>query len=183
MAVDVPRPRAPDAIGEPSAYQRFLVGLVGDDDAAAVQEATPGEARRLIDEAGGRIRERPKPGEWSVLECLGHILDAELVSSGRYRWAIAHDEPDVIGYDQDRWVERLRHGDADPEELYADFVALRRANLSLWRRLSDDEKQRVYIHAERGPESVDLAFHLVAGHDRFHLAQARWALANAGEVR
>jgi hypothetical protein len=32
------------------------------------------------------------------------------------------------------------------------------------------------MHAERGPESVDLTFRLMAGHDRFHLAQARRAL-------
>jgi hypothetical protein len=87
----------------------------------------------------------------------------------------------VIGYDQDRWVERLHHADDDPEELFTQFAGLRRTNLALWRRLTDEEKQRVYLHAERGPESVDLAFRLIAGHDRFHLAQARWALANVGE--
>jgi hypothetical protein len=32
------------------------------------------------------------------------------------------------------------------------------------------------MHAERGPESFDLAFRMIAGHDRFHLAQARRAL-------
>jgi hypothetical protein len=33
------------------------------------------------------------------------------------------------------------------------------------------------VHAERGPESYELTFRLIAGHDRFHLAQARRALA------
>jgi hypothetical protein len=177
VPVDVPRPVSPDAIEEPSEYQRFLVSLVGDDDPADVQEATIDEARQLTQDAGERIRVRPEPGEWSVLECLGHIFDADLVTAGRIRWAIAHDEPDVIGYDQDRWVERLHHAEDDPGELLAQFEALRRMNLALWRRLTEDEKRRVYVHAERGRESVDLAFHLIAGHDRFHLAQARWALA------
>jgi hypothetical protein len=181
VAVEVPRPHAPDSIDQPGEYQRFLVGLVGEDDPAEAQSAAIDEVRRLIDEAGARIRLRPEPREWSVIECLGHIFDADLVSAGRYRWAIAHDEPDIIGYDQDRWVERLRHADDDPEELFTQFTGLRRTNLALWRRLTDVEKQRVYLHAERGPESVDLAFHLIAGHDRFHLAQARWALANVGE--
>jgi hypothetical protein len=35
------------------------------------------------------------------------------------------------------------------------------------------EKARVGLHEERGPESLDLSFRLVAGHDRFHLDQAR----------
>jgi hypothetical protein len=34
----------------------------------------------------------------------------------------------------------------------------------------------VGIHAERGRESFDLLFRMLAGHDRFHLAQARRAL-------
>jgi hypothetical protein len=32
------------------------------------------------------------------------------------------------------------------------------------------------MHAERGPESYELTFRLIAGHDRFHLAQAERAL-------
>ncbi|MGQ0670957.1 MAG: transposase [Actinomycetota bacterium] len=31
-------------------------------------------------------------------------------------------------------------------------------------------------HAERGPESYELLFRMIAGHDRNHLAQARPAL-------
>jgi hypothetical protein len=34
----------------------------------------------------------------------------------------------------------------------------------------------VGLHAERGPESYELTFRLLAGHDRFHLGQARRAL-------
>jgi hypothetical protein len=36
------------------------------------------------------------------------------------------------------------------------------------------------MHSERGPESFDLTFNLAAGHDRFHLDQARRALAALG---
>jgi hypothetical protein len=32
------------------------------------------------------------------------------------------------------------------------------------------------VHSERGNESFDLLFRMIAGHDRFHLAQARRAL-------
>jgi hypothetical protein len=104
------------------------------------------------------------------------VCDAELVASGRYRWAIAHDEPPLLGYDQDLWVERLNHGRDDPAELLDLFGPLRRANLALWSRSTSEQRARVGMHAERGPESVDLMFRLLAGHDRFHLAQARRAL-------
>lgn len=170
------RPSSPDPVAEAAAYQQHLLGLLGRDDPAQVQAATPASLRALIEEAGDRVRERPEPGEWSVLECAGHVADAEIVYSGRYRWTIAHDEPPLIGYDQDLWVERLHHNQDDPGELLATFDALRAGNLVLWARSTPAERERVGMHAERGPESLDLSFRLIAGHDRFHLAQARRAL-------
>ncbi len=120
--------------------------------------------------------ERPAEREWSVLGCLGHASDAEIVVSGRYRWILAHDEPPLIGYDQDLWVDRLHDGDDTPEQLFALLEPLRAANLALWHRTSAAQRARVGHHAERGPESYDLTFRLISGHDRFHLAQARRAL-------
>lgn len=169
---------SPDPVREPAEYQRHLTGLVGDDDPADVQAAGPGAWRQLVAEAGDLVAERPEPDEWSVVECLGHALDAELVSSARYRWILAHDEPPLVGYDQDRWVDRLhRDRNDDPDELLETFEVLRRANLALWARSSEQERGRVGIHAERGPESYELTFVLIAGHDRFHLDQARRVLA------
>jgi hypothetical protein len=46
----------------------------------------------------------------------------------------------------------------------------------LWARSSEEDRARVGIHAERGPESFELLFRMIAGHDRFHLAQAERAL-------
>lgn len=171
---------SPDPVAEAAAYQRHLLGLVGYDDPAEVQAATPAAIRALVAGAGPDLRTRPAPGEWSVVELVGHVVDAELVSSGRYRWILAHDTPAIPGYDQDRWVARLHHQEADVEELLRLFEALRAANLGLWRRTPVEEHSRYGIHAERGPESYELTFRLIAGHDRFHLAQAR---ATLDEVR
>jgi len=171
-----PEPSSPDPVSDPSGYQRHLLGLLGDDDPAEVQAAAPAGWRTLIAEAGGRVGERPEPQEWSVLECLAHATDGELVSSARYRWIVAHDEPPLIGYDQDLWVDRLHPGGESADELLAQFEALRTANLAMWARSTPEERARVGMHAERGPESYDLTFRLLAGHDRFHLAQARRAL-------
>ena len=178
IAPIAPEPaHSPDPIDEPKAYQDLLVGLVGDDDPATVQAATPALLRELLADAGSDLRTRPEAGEWSVLECIAHITDAELVASGRYRWILAHDEPDIVGYDQDRWVDHLHQPVEDPAALLAWFEPLRRANLELWARTPADQRPRIGLHRERGPESYELTFVLIAGHDRFHLAQARRALA------
>jgi uncharacterized damage-inducible protein DinB len=169
--------RSPDPIAEAAAYQAHLLALLGDDDPAHVQEATPGSLQSLVRDSGDLLRTPPEQGEWSVLQCVGHIADAEIVYAGRYRWILAHDEPPLIGYDQDLWVTRLRHAEADPEELLATFEPLRAANIALWRRTPASERARIGRHEERGPESFDLSFRLIAGHDRFHLGQARRTLA------
>jgi len=172
----MPAMTSPDPISDPSGYQQHLLGLLGADDPAEVQASSPAAWRALLAEAGDRLRERPEPEEWSVLECLGHAGDAEIVVSGRYRWILAHDEPPLIGYDQDLWVDRLHRADDDPAELLAMLEAFRAANLALWRRTTADDRARIGMHAERGPESLDLTFRLIAGHDRFHLGQAGRAL-------
>ena len=168
---------SPDPMTQAAAYQRSLLDALGGDDPAEAQATTPAAIRALVVEAGGDLRTRPADGEWSVIECIGHIVDAELVCAARYRWIVAHDEPDLIGYDQDLWVGRLGHRDADVEGLLALFDALRAADLALWGRSSAQDRGRVGIHRERGRESFDLLFRLLAGHDRIHLAQARRALA------
>jgi hypothetical protein len=170
---------SPDPVAEAAKYQRFLLEKLGDDDPAVVQAETPAALRRLFDEAGERVRERPSPSEWSVLEAAGHLLDAELVCAARYRWILSHDEPALMGYDQDLWVERLAHNEDDPDDLLAFFEALRTANPDLWSGSSAKQRARVGLHEERGPESFELLFRLMGGHDRNRLAQVRNALAGS----
>jgi hypothetical protein len=171
----VERPASPDPVTDPDGYRRHLFELLGPDDPADAQTATAPELRALVSRAGSALTVRPIPDEWSVLECIGHIADAEVVMSGRYRWVLAHDEPPLIGYDQDLWV-RLRHRSDDPDELLDTFESLRGANIALWRRTTPEDRSRVGVHAERGRESYDTMFRMLAGHDRFHVAQAGRAL-------
>ena len=168
--------QSPDPISDPKGYQTHLLGLLGDDDPAAVQAGTPPTLRQFAAEAGPYLPLRPEPAEWSALECIAHIVDAEIVMSARYRWVLAQDEPPLIGYDQDLWIDALHADETDTDGLIDLFAALRLANVTLWRRTPTDRRQRLGIHAERGPESYDLGFRMIAGHDRFHLAQARRAL-------
>jgi hypothetical protein len=125
---------SPDPVDDPKGYQDMLVGLVGADDPAEIQAAAPELVRQLVAEAGDLLDRRPTEGEWSALECIAHMLDAEIVASGRYRWILAHDQPELIGYDQDLWVDRLHAPIESVEELLAAWEPLRRANLALWAR-------------------------------------------------
>jgi hypothetical protein len=169
----------PDPIAQAAAYQQSLLAALGDDDPADVQAEAPATIRALLAEAGPHLRTRPAPREWSALMCVAHNVDAEVVMTGRYRWTLAHDEPELIGYDQDLWADNLHGDDEDPEDLLRLFEPLRAANIALWRASSPADRARVARHRERGPESYDLMFRMLGGHDRVHLAQARRALEAA----
>jgi hypothetical protein len=171
-----------DPVGSPRAYQDLMLELVGDQDPAEVQSPLLDDVTSILSDAGAQLRARPAPQEWSVLELLGHLVDAEVVTTARYRWILAQDEPELIGYDQDRWVQGMNHQDADPNELLALLGALRRSNLDLWFRSSDAERARVGIHVERGAESFELLFRLIAGHGLFHLAQMRRTLRQVRSI-
>ena len=174
---------SPDPVTEGRAYQQQLLSLLGEDDPATVQQQTEAALRSVLKDAGSDLRRRPAAGEWSVVELLGHLADAEIVMAGRYRWAISQDQPPLLGYDQDQWVARLHHNDDQPDELLTVFTGLRAANLRLWGRTSADDRRRVAMHAERGPESYELMFRMIAGHDRFHLNQMRQTLRQLREAR
>jgi hypothetical protein len=171
----------PDPVSAPDAYRQSLLAALGDDDPAAAQAATPGLLRDLVADARDALRVPPEPGEWSVNECLAHLVDGELIVAARYRWMLAEDEPDIVGYDQGLWVTNLGQRAEDSERLLAVFDALRGWNLDLWARTPIEGRSRFGLHRERGAESVDLTFRLAAGHDRIHLAQAQRALASVRE--
>jgi len=176
--IETPRP-APDPVAQAAAYQQSLLAALGADDPADAQAETAANIRAMLADAGPHLRTRPAPREWSALLCLAHIVDAEVVMTGRYRWTLAHDQPELIGYDQDLWADNLHGDDEDPEGLLRLFEPLRAANIALWRSSSPAGRARVARHRERGPESYDLMFRMLGGHDRVHLAQARRALEAA----
>ncbi len=170
-------PATAESLAQGRAYQQTLLAALGEDDPAVAQAETPANLRRLIEDSGVDLRTRPEPTEWSVVELIGHVVDAELVSSARYRWILAEDEPELMPYDQDRWATRFHPAGEPVEELLSLFEPLRAANLRLWRATPAADRARVGQHLERGPESYDLTFRLLAGHDRVHIAQARAGLA------
>ncbi len=163
----------PRVTPEWAAYRQFLFDLVGDDDPAEIQAETPRLLRERVSRAtaSNALRTRPEPAEWSVAGLVGHFLDGEIFASARYRWILGHDRPALEGYDQDLVANASDHQQADPEMLLNAWEGLRRANLALWARSTQEQRAREGVHMERGPSTFDVLFRELAGHDRFHLAQ------------
>jgi uncharacterized damage-inducible protein DinB len=153
-------------------YTAAVLELLGSQDAFEVLRQTEPALRQVVDGLSeAQIGKPEAPGKWSMRHVLQHLADSDLVWGYRLRMVLAHDHPQLTGYDQDLWADRLRYEKADADEALHDFSVLRHANLRLLGRVSDADLKRVGVHAERGEESVEHMIQLYAGHDLVHRRQ------------
>lgn len=153
-------------------YVRAVLALLDDRDPFDVLEQTPSALREGtgdVPEADLGVPEAE--GKWSIRHVVRHLADSEIVWGYRLRMVLAHDRPELTGYDQDAWAGNLGYSEADVAEALEEFEALRRGHLRLLRRASPEDLDRVGDHAERGEESVRHMLRLYAGHDLLHLRQ------------
>jgi hypothetical protein len=87
----------------------------------------------------------------------------------RVRLALTVDGYVVQPYDGAQWV--ARETSTDPETALAAYLALRRLNLLLYKRIPSDRRARPFPHPELGEISIDWILQTVAGHDLHHLRQ------------
>lgn len=162
--------------GELHPTESQLLAELGDLDPAASQLDALEAWEHLLHVSGDLARVRPFSNEWSALEVLAHLTAVELTDGLRYRAMLVGDSPALADYDLADWASLLRRADIDGGSLLALFRGLRQANLDFWEHLDATGRGRIGIHPEYGPESIELRFRMLAGHDRMHLGQARRAL-------
>ena len=157
---------------ETAAYVDALLGLLADQDPVEVLRRTPSALEQFLATVPAQILTVPEaPGKWAIRDVMAHLTDSELVGGVRLRMVLAHDRPTIIGYDQDRWADRLRYREVDVRDALEQFTVLRRRNMRLWQDLSPADLARVGVHNERGEESLGHMRKLYAGHDVLHLRQ------------
>jgi uncharacterized damage-inducible protein DinB len=164
----------------PEEYRARLAAYVEGRDPLELQEAAPQTLARFLEGIDdGRLRQRPGPGRWSVVEILAHMAEDELVTSWRYRQMIEHDGALLAGFDQDLWARLGGYASWTARDALEMFRLLREANLRMLRALSPEEWERGGKHEERGPLSVrDLTRHMAA-HDVNHIRQVATLLGRS----
>ena len=125
------------------AYISAVLELLGDREPTAVLREMPSALQRSIEGLSQEQLRRPeRPNKWSIGQVLQHLADSELVSGWRLRLILAEDRPQLTGYDQDLWADRLHYDDTDPSDALELFAVLRRANLRLVDRASPTDLKR-----------------------------------------
>jgi hypothetical protein len=155
-----------------NAYREKLFKLLGERNPFEVLAQTATTLAEIVGKhSAALLRARPFEGKWTPNEVIGHLTDSEWVYGYRLRLILCEDNPTILGTNQDSWVASLRHNEREPSELVEIFRVLRQLNLTMWRRTSPADLERIGQHNERGPESLGMMLQLVAAHDLSHLDQ------------
>ena len=167
--------RLPDPATAPETYRDALLALAAEDDPLEIIAQTPERVRVLLHgRDAAALERRPASGEWSAAEILGHLLDDEIVNGFRPLLTLAAEEPSYPGNDPERWVQLPK---PPGDRLWRIWEGLRAYNLWLLRSIPRSAWSRVGIHAEQGPETVEIMIRKNAGHDLAHLNQLQRCLA------
>ncbi len=143
--------------------------------ANAILSATPSRWDQLARGVAADLLARPPaPGQWSALNCLQHLVDAErFVFPARVHALLAGRDFDAFDPDSQGTVSQTGR---PAVELAAEFTALRADSLALFATLTPADLSRRAVHQELGPVTLSHLVHEWAGHDLMHTVQAERAL-------
>lgn len=139
-----------------------------------VLATTPARWQALCESLPPELLTRPpKAGEWSALECLQHLVDAE---RGVFPVRIGYflHGQDFPAFNPD--AEGTPPGARPPQELAAEFAHLRQTSLVVLGQVSQADLERRARHSELGLVSLGELVHEWAAHDLMHTVQAERAL-------
>lgn len=108
------------------------------------------------------------PGKWTIKEVAGHIIDTERVLIYRLTAIARGDQGPLPGFDEDSYVAAANFAGRTLESFAEEFTLMRKANLYLFKSLTNDDLEKTGIAS--GKEiSVERLALTIAGHLIHHL--------------
>jgi hypothetical protein len=142
--------------------------------------ATPETLKGLICRVTVAQARSAKGGDenWSVVDVLCHLRDAEEISLRRVQAMRDQDCPKIASYDQEALARERNYKEADPYAALEAFAGFRKQHTAVLSGLSAEQWERVGEFAAFG--QITVAAHTIHKlyHDSIHCAQmARQLLA------
>ena len=163
-ALVIARPQS----GEYAPYYERYISLIEDNDILATLDRQRREMVLLLSglsEEQGDFRYAPE--KWSAKQVLGHVCDTERVFAYRALRISRGDATPMEGFEQDDYVKNgpfARHVIA---EVIEDYIAVRRATISLLRSLEEAAWSRRGV-ANKNEVTVRALAYTIAGHEAHH---------------
>ncbi|HEY4866515.1 MAG TPA: DinB family protein [Candidatus Dormibacteraeota bacterium] len=127
-----------------------------------------------------QLDHKPADGGFSAREVVHHTADSEMTAAIRLRRLVAEDNPQITGYDPDRFASRLHYASRPVQPSLDAIRAARASTASILEALSEAEWGRAGTHTEIGAYSIDTWLEVYAAHCHDHADQIRRAAAEAG---
>jgi hypothetical protein len=154
--------------GEYTPYYDRYISLVPANDILTALDDQRRETLLLLcgrTEADGDLRYAPE--KWSLKEVLGHVNDTERIMSYRALRISRGDATPIEGYEQDDYVRNGPFAGRPLADLIEDYIAVRRATVSLFRNLDELAWSRRGV-ANKNEVTVRALAYIIAGHELHH---------------
>lgn len=116
-----------------------------------------------------QLTARPVAGKWSTLEVVCHLADFDPILADRMKRIIAEDKPTLLGADENRFAAALAYHERDLEEELTIIERTRSQLARILRTLPESALERVGVHNERGPLTLERLLTLSAKHIPHHV--------------
>jgi DinB superfamily len=150
-----------------SFYERYISLIQGEEILRTLDE----QRRQMMLLLSGRNESdgdfRYAPEKWSVKEVLGHICDTERIFAYRALRIARADATPMAGFEQDDYVRNGGFGQRLLSDMVEDFIAVRRATISLFRNLDAAAWIRRGV-ANKNEVTVRALAYITAGHELHH---------------
>ena len=154
--------------GEYNPYYDRYISLVPGTDILGTLDAQRRQTLLLLsgrDEPDGNFRYAP--GKWTAKEVLGHVCDTERIFAYRALRISRGDQTPIEGFEQDDYVKNGPFTRMPLEEIVEDYIAVRRATLTLFRNLEESAWTRRGV-ANKNEVTVRALAYTIAGHELHH---------------
>lgn len=154
--------------GEYNPYYERYISLVPGTDILATLDAQRRQMLLLLcgrNDEDGNIRYATD--KWSANEVLGHVCDTERIFAYRALRIARGDQTAIEGFEQDDYVKHGPFARVALSDLVEDYIAVRRATLTLLRNLDEAAWTRRGV-ANKNEVTVRALAYITAGHELHH---------------
>ena len=165
-ALVIARPQA----DEYASYYGKYIALVQSDDILTALDQQRRDTMKMLsccDEEDGNFRYAPD--KWNAKEVWGHVCDTERIFAYRALRISRADTTPMQGFEQDDYVRNGPFAHAPVAEVVEDYIAVRRATITLLRNLDEAAWSRRGT-ANKSEVSVRGLAYIIAGHELHHRA-------------
>jgi len=151
---------------QPKQYADYPSLVQGDVMALLERQAT--EFPEFLNSIAHKADYAYAPGKWTIKEMAGHIIDTERILVYRLTAFARGEQSPLPGFDEDDYVLNAHFPDRSLDSFAEEFSFIRKANLYLFRSLTEAELNRTGVASGKEITVRRLLF-TIAGHLVHHL--------------